>query len=30
VVASGVDLDALAGRRFRVGEVECLGEIAAL
>jgi MOSC domain-containing protein YiiM len=25
VVTRGVDLDALIGRRFRVGEVECVG-----
>jgi len=25
LVVSGIDLDALIGRRFRVGEVECLG-----
>ena len=26
LVVRGVDLDALRGRRFRVGEVECLGQ----
>jgi MOSC domain-containing protein YiiM len=26
VVTRGIDLDALVGRRFRVGEVECLGQ----
>jgi MOSC domain-containing protein YiiM len=26
VVTRGIDLDALIGRRFRVGEVECMGQ----
>ena len=26
LVVRGIDLDALRGRRFRVGEVECLGQ----
>ena len=26
VVTRGIDLNALVGRRFRVGEVECLGQ----